>query len=927
MENFESKSFETSKKTKKVLRKKRDRDHNPYIDIDCDVSDRCESDVEIEAGKLAEINAEHSEIECESKYESSFIDEGVVDDFNHNACDNELIDGEFSVENEPIVDNNSNNIEEEVKIQETIVEPTMKTNHSHVIEQFIAHSDRPKEPKRMFKADMIALNVPNHESNDIPLNEEVEGNINCNTAFIIDPTIQVVTSELVTCKELEDFNSLEHVPEDKETDNVDFKNVKTVRRIKGQRNLGIVLYGDKSYYSDVCDLNNAHRHIPLAGNKVVKLLEIYIKTVLKYGVTQIVAGHEHGKDNKKCHYQCVVTLDRDINKAVKPFKIEFNGVTLLGMSQFAKNSHALKNYCKKDGEVYFLDDEKRIQNVYKKDKDGKDTAKVDPWSTLVKNKDIITQEEAMDIALTYDPRATLMNYRNFEYAASKITKPQLPEFEWASLPSKIVNKYPIIAKWYTQWCKPEELDRRKSLLLYSRDRAFGKTRFAQSLVNHDDYCVIFRNSFTEAAMKGKQPRLLILDDMSCYDDKNKETWKALCASQPTSIRDCYTNFLWNYNVPCIITTNNINLVANMYLESNFKTQVTFVNVDEYMGPDGTQPQGLKEVEDNFGADILLTIDNKRKDREAFVESKKRERNPIFNVVSNTESADYKSKYFEAHETIIKQNEVICKLQDEVLKLETIVNDDSDHKILIDEFTKRIAKAKDNNDKRFNSMQYELQERIDQLESYNMKLQSRESINADIARYSVIIDDNLRNFEVKEKEYLQIIDDLKKNQTVVVDNAENTNWKLLHDQVQENYNDLNDVNDQLLHQNHELELLINNLKGQEEAYDSYISGLVAKQTELTINLKNNEKLYLEYMQEKDDRIRNLERIRSDEYNERRSLKGDIADTNHERFEIEALYKNTLAKLNSMEDEYQKFRFDHSTCRPAKTDKVTKKKLHC
>jgi len=78
--------------------------------------------------------------------------------------------------------------------------------------------------------------------------------------------------------------------------------------------------------------------------------------------------------------------------------------------------------------------------------------------------------------------------------------------------------------------------------------------------------------------------------MNFIGQNNRETWKALVAGQKIAIRDAYLNFQWNYQVPCIITTNNYAMVRHMANSDEFKTQAFFVNCDEYMGPPGTQVQ-------------------------------------------------------------------------------------------------------------------------------------------------------------------------------------------------------------------------------------------------------------------------------------------------------------------------------------------------
>jgi hypothetical protein len=95
----------------------------------------------------------------------------------------------------------------------------------------------------------------------------------------------------------------------------------------------------------------------------------------------------------------------------------------------------------------------------------------------------------------------------------------------------------------------------------------------------------------------KDPRLLILDDMNYMGGGDKvEMWKALVAGEPTSIREAYVNYEWDFRVPCIITTNQRSLVKYLASSEMFKTQVMFYEVTEYIGPEGTRPEDIDKVE-------------------------------------------------------------------------------------------------------------------------------------------------------------------------------------------------------------------------------------------------------------------------------------------------------------------------------------------
>jgi hypothetical protein len=471
-----------------------------------------------------------------------------------------------------------------------------------------------------------------------------------------------------------------HHPDHRDYNHVDFVNNAGIevsgeeRKLRGVKAIGVVIYGDRGIYSD--DIEeievNLSRHIGISGKYIPYLLKKHFDS-LGCKVKQIVVGHEHGGRLKKCHYQCVVLLKETINLNFKPFKIVVGRNILLGMGQKARNNYALVKYCQKDGDVYKLYDEASaysdIDVVYKKDNNGNDTTKVDVWATVVRNKSVLSKEELHEFVMKYSSEKGVNNYRNIEYCLERITKPSLPPFEWQPLPSHIEEKYPLIGEWYNRWCKIEGLDRRKALLLYSKERSMGKTRFVQSLVNDLDYIVTFRNTFTQSSLQNKVPKLLLLDDMGCYDDKNKETWKALVASQVTSIRDAYTNFVFPYQIPTIITTNNFNLVSNLYLSDEFKTQIYFICIDSYMGPDGTQPTEFMTTVHNFSHGVMTLFDNKRKERENFINNKKN----IFGVDKHDEIEKLK---MEKHDQRLLFEMAVHKYETQITAMGDFISENS-----------------------------------------------------------------------------------------------------------------------------------------------------------------------------------------------------------------------------------------------------------
>ena len=354
---------------------------------------------------------------------------------------------------------------------------------------------------------------------------------------------------------------------------------------------GIVVYGEKCMYETGGEQKNIH--IPNSKLEIMEKMARTLEEKHSLAIRNVLAGHEHGKETQKCHMQMIVWLTNEKSITIRPGVLTMpDGTRLLYMAQRGRNPQALRNYCKKDGDFEYLHPEQGVKTIFKKLKNGEE--KVDVWATVIQNSENLTRDEKMDMILTHEPRTAITMYKNIEYALDKQTQSVALPPEWA-YPEHLKGKYPIIENWFTNWARPDDLLRRKALLLYSSKRAMGKTQFATRLLNDQIYVVTFRNTFSQGCIEGKTPKLVILDDMNCYTKENRETWKALVAGEPTSIRDAYMNYTWNHRAPCIITTNNPFLVYQMLSSEAFNTQIDMQEITEYMGPEGTCPVGMDKL--------------------------------------------------------------------------------------------------------------------------------------------------------------------------------------------------------------------------------------------------------------------------------------------------------------------------------------------
>ena len=158
--------------------------------------------------------------------------------------------------------------------------------------------------------------------------------------------------------------------------------------------------------------------------------------------------------------------------------------------------------------------------------------------------------------------------------------------------------YESFDKWYQMYCiNGDKLDRKKALCIYSAKRAMGKSYFVRHLVSHPDYVLEFNNTlcWKKNLNKGIH-KLLLLDDMKIISENSKAMWKSLVASEPTTLRGAWLNEEFTERLPCIITTNDIEMVKLFRDDELFNTQVFIIEITQYMGAPGTQREDLMRSE-------------------------------------------------------------------------------------------------------------------------------------------------------------------------------------------------------------------------------------------------------------------------------------------------------------------------------------------
>ena len=388
------------------------------------------------------------------------------------------------------------------------------------------------------------------------------------------------------------------------------------------KSIGVVMYlQDSKYSNDANENKNIHIKGANAPSFLAKIIKKIFEILYEVNITELIMGHEHGELNKKCHLQIIILFDKMFRKLMKPgaLKIitEDSIVCLLYMQQKTNNVYALKNYCKKERDATIVRKDEIIKFNYDENKD--------PFLYIKNNYNKITIDEGRERLLEYDAQMYFRNSTNFENALKKIIieEPSVP-FQWMPIPEYLKtffladgsSFYDTFNIWYQRYCiNGENLDRKKALCIYSAKRAMGKSYFVRHLVPDPAYVLEFNNTIAPKKNLNKGiHKLLLLDDMKIISENSKAMWKSLVASEPTTLRGAWVNEEFIERLPCIITTNDIEMLKIFHDDPLFNTQVFIIEINKYMGAPGTQREDLMKNEfviSDETAEILRKMNTKK----------------------------------------------------------------------------------------------------------------------------------------------------------------------------------------------------------------------------------------------------------------------------------------------------------------------------
>ena len=379
------------------------------------------------------------------------------------------------------------------------------------------------------------------------------------------------------------------------------------------KSFGIIIQMSEIMY-DEDPSKNSSIHIPFSKEKVLlSLLHRFYE--LKIGVNnildEIIVGHEHGDEKKKCHFQVFMSFGTQIRKNISPGEFVVDGISFLYIAQHCKSPKKLREYCKKSGD--FLDSFPgiKLKDVLREKGIIDEKLDVDDPYDYILKRDDLSDVDIKNVFVNCNvmdcKKSFMINSKQIMETYSKYVRKSddVMEFKWL-FPEHMLNyiysnehdddfKYKIfniLYDWFLSYCDIDcdIIKRRKALFLFSIRGGMGKSYFARGLVpeiciGNSPYYVYCRGTLDggEFLKKSKTARLVILDDIN-YISSDLEIWKALAVGEPTNIRSPYHNVPWLRSLPCIMLSNNLKTLKYWMETEDLKSRCVFVSVNFFIGP-------------------------------------------------------------------------------------------------------------------------------------------------------------------------------------------------------------------------------------------------------------------------------------------------------------------------------------------------------
>ena len=241
------------------------------------------------------------------------------------------------------------------------------------------------------------------------------------------------------------------------------------------------------------------------------------------------------------------------------------------MNQKAKFTQAMNKYCKNAIDFYLYDNTINDTTIIQEDKKGNNSL------------------------ISYFKQSTIKP--NCKKKKEEQSVSMIEIFKW--IPNQdVFNHYSLIEKWFYSYAIPDSLPIRKALLLYSDFPFLGKTEFAKRLVNNSSYYLLIANKLKDISIEST-PKLGILDSLSEVIEDHQALKDIITGHCSVVKENSNKSYYFKYAIPWIITTRNWDIVKFFYKSDEFNKYIIFVEIRDYLGPKGTEPPGINEIEASF----------------------------------------------------------------------------------------------------------------------------------------------------------------------------------------------------------------------------------------------------------------------------------------------------------------------------------------
>ena len=385
-----------------------------------------------------------------------------------------------------------------------------------------------------------------------------------------------------------------------------FISQKSILFIKTQ-NIILIVYAKPSFYSK----GNTHLPFVEEDNKLELYGQIFLHYLLLEDVAQLLVGHFHDKKGR-CYIQLCITTREPIRKKISPgsFKIktkrhsEFKGIKFIFLRQKPRSEEALSSFINNNNLHATLlinssanqSEEKQIAYDISSIIQPKDTSFVNS-NTIANIKEIFTEEE------NKVEKNKEMSTKSMSISIINTTN----SFQWNNTHS-FFSKYPLLKKWFDFYCTFQGLRKRKCLLLYSDIPGNSKMKFATGLVNDNENNYLIMHCLdkeTYIRHLDKPLKILIIDGITIKTiNERKEIWERIITGQKYYNKYDMSDFFWEYKLPCIIITTDIQLLKWFIQDPFFSRYMIFQEIQEETINNDIH---ISSIENNFSVSLRNDI--------------------------------------------------------------------------------------------------------------------------------------------------------------------------------------------------------------------------------------------------------------------------------------------------------------------------------